>query len=209
MQPRDCPAWEYTVVPNASETIAKRCVKFLVSLRREELAHDALICNTRPIHSKMFEGTTPEDTPYYAGHYRGENFRCLEFYNVMVGGDPRVGVAHERVSSDMLNLADIIRAGLPAIAHGLALPSSQLPEEEKLFYVVVFACRVLVEFLQIHPYANGNGHMGRFIVWLILAKFGYWPKRWPLHQSPPYHHLLKIYRDGDPTQLENYVLQCL
>ena len=92
---------------------------------------------------------------------------------------------------------------------GRQLPSARVPEEEKLYYVVTFACRVLVEFLRIHPYANGNGHIGRFIVWLILARFGYWPKQWPLNASPPYHELLKTYRDGDPLPLEEFVLQCL
>ena len=210
MHPADCPPWEYTEVPKAAETVANRCANFLVSLRRGAVDHEAITRDTRSVHSKMFEGTTPTATPYYAGRYRGEKFRCLEFYRVMVRSDPRVGIPPGRVAPDISNLADhIIRAGYSAIARGHAIPSSRLPDEEKLYYVVTFACRVLVEFLRIHPYANGNGHMGRFIVWLILAKFGYWPKRWTLHQSPPYHDLLKTYRDGDPTQLEEFVLQCL
>lgn len=210
MHPANCPPWEYTQVPNATQMVADRCTKFLVSLRRGAVNYEALTRDTRSVHAKIFQGTTPAATPYCAGHYRGEKFRCLEFLRVMVPSDPRVGIPPERVASDISNLADhIIRAGYSAIASGHALPSSRLPDEEKLYHVVTFACRVLVEFLRIHPYANGNGHMGRFIVWLILAKFGYWPKRWPLHQSPPYHHLLKIYRDGDPTQLEGFVLQCL
>lgn len=210
MHPTDCPAWEYTQVPDAAETVANRCTNFLVSLRRGALDCEAFTRDTRRAHSQMFMGTTPVATPYYAGHYRGEKFRCLEFLHVMVLSDPRVGIPPDQVAPDMSNLADhIIRAGYSAITSAHALPSSRLPDEEKLYYVVIFACRVLVEFLRIHPYVNGNGHMGRFIVWLILAKFGYWPKRWPLHQSPSYHHLLKTYRDGDPTQLEAFVLQCL
>jgi len=74
---------------------------------------------------------------------------------------------------------------------------------------VTFACRVLVEFLRVHPYANGNGHMGRWIVWLILAKFGYWPKKWPLDTSPPYGRLIELHRDGDTLQLETFVLDCV
>ena len=210
MHPADCPAWEYTQVPKAAETVAIRCTNFLVSLRRGAVDYEVITRDTRSAHFKMFVGTTPAATPYYAGHYRGEKFRCLEFLRVMVQSDPRVGIPAERVAPDMSNLAGhIIRAGYSAITSAHTLPPSRLPDEEKLYYVVTFACRVLVEFLRIHPYVNGNGHMGRFIVWLILAKFGYWPKRWPLHQSPPYHQLLKTYRDGDPTQLEGFVLQCL
>lgn len=210
MHPADCPAWEYTKVPNGAETVAIRCTRFLVSLRHGDVDHEVLTGNTRSVHLQMFVGTTPAATPYYAGHYRGETFRCLEFSRVWVPSDPRVGIPAERVASDMSNLADhIIRAGYSAISHAHALPLTRLPDEDKLYYVVTFACRVLVEFLRIHPYVNGNGHMGRFIVWLILARFGYWPKKWPLHESPPYHQLLKTYRDGDPTQLESFVLKCL
>lgn len=210
MHPVDCPDWEYTKVDKATELVAERCAKFLISLRRGLVDIAALSHDTRPVHAEMFNGTTPAATPYYAGHCRGEKFRCLEFCRVMVDSDPRVGVPPQRVASDLSNLADhIIRPGYSAIAAAHAVPSVRVSNEDKLYYVVTFACRVLVEFLRIHPYVNGNGHVGRIIVWLILARFGYWPKRWPLHQSPPYHDLLKRYRDGDPRQLEMFVLQSL
>jgi len=158
----------------------------------------------------MFSGLTPSPCPYFAGHYRGERFRCLEFYEVKIHGDPRVGVPPQRVMPDMSNLADnIVRVGLSALNAGFSLPDSRLSPEEKLYYLVTFACRVLVEFLRVHPYANGNGHMGRWIVWLILAKFGYWPKKWPLDTSPPYDQLIELHRDGDPLHLETYVLDCV
>ena len=210
MHPADCPRWEYTDDPKSVDTVFSRCKKFLVSLGRASAGHDALTQDTRPAHSEMFKGTTPTATPYFAGHYRGEPFKCLEFLSVMVLSDSRVGVPPQRVAPDMTNLADhIIRAGFSAISVGHALPTTKVPDEDKLYYVVTFACRVMVEFLRIHPYANGNGHMGRFIVWIILVKFGYQPKRWPLHESPPYHDLIRIYRDGDSSKLEGFVLQCL
>jgi len=60
------------------------------------------------------------------------------------------------------------------------LPNAHLPREQKLAYAVIFACSIFVTFLQIHPYANGNGHAARLVVWAILGRYGYWPKSWPI-----------------------------
>lgn len=207
MLPVDCPAWDYEQFPGYDAKVGTCCNKFLVALRRGEIDCEKTSRDTRDAHGEMFHGLTAPGTAYYAGHYRGEKLRCLEFYEVEIASDPRVGVPAQRVDFDMANLADhILRAGFSAVEKGCALPDSQVPAEDKLYYVVVFACRVLVEFLRIHPYANGNGHMGRFIVWMILVKFGYWPNRWPLNDSPPYHELIRQYRDGDSSQLEIFVL---
>jgi Fic family protein len=73
---------------------------------------------------------------------------------------------------------------------------------------VKVACRFLVLFLTMHPYVNGNGHIGRFIVWAILSKYGYSPTHWPLDCSPPYHRLLSLYRNGNRKPLEDYVYSC-
>jgi hypothetical protein len=129
---------------------------------------------------------------------------------VFISSDPRVGVPAERVASDLANLTShILNAGLKALQDAFAIPDDQLPPEEKLYHLVVFACRVLVEFLRIHPYVNGNGHAARMIIWVILIKFGYWPQKWPLDASPPYHDLLKRFRDGDETPLQKFVLEAV
>jgi hypothetical protein len=158
----------------------------------------------------MFVGLTPEKCPYYAGHYRGESYRCLRHHRVKVDSDPRVGAEAKRVTPDLANLSSqIIGAGLKVVESAFQRPDEELAPPEKLNYLVMFACAVLVEFLRIHPYVNGNGHAGRLIVWLILAKFGYWPERWPLDTSPAYGQLISHYRDGNKKPLEQFVMQCI
>ena len=78
-----------------------------------------------------------------------------------------------------------------------------------LALVVPLLASILVEFLTIHPYANGNGHMGRAIVWILLGRQGLWPQTWPLDDHPPYDAPLKAYRDGNPDPLETLIYQCI
>jgi len=209
MHPGDCPAWEYKHHPKSSE-LGARCARILVALRGGAIPQEGSTRDTRSLHHSMFVGLTPIGCGYFAGHYRGEKFRCLEHYEVVVQGDPRVGTPAQMVSLDLANFSDhVLRAGLAALRRAYDLPDSRLPPEEKLIFLVTFACRVLVEFLRIHPYANGNGHIGRLVVWLLLSRFGYWPKRWPLNTSPPYHQLLSDYRSGSHEPLEKFVLNCV
>ena len=209
MHPADCPAWEYKNHPNYG-SLGGRCSRILVSLRRGFVDVDRGLRDTRPFHGTMFSGLTPDKHEYLAGHYRGERFRCLEHLFVVIPADPRVGTPPNFVSMDLANFsANVLRPGLSALRAAFSIPDSRLPPEDKLLYLVKYASRVLVEFLRIHPYANGNGHAGRLVVWLILAKFGYWPKQWPLNTSPPYHQLIFEYRNGIHDPLEHFVLKSI
>ena len=209
MHPADCPSWDYARHLHAS-SVGIRCELILHTLGKKELPIDGSLRNTRPLHHQMFVGLTPDKCPYYAGNYRGESFRCLRHMRVKVEADSRVGVPPKRVAPELANfVAYILNAGLKALDDAFLIPDERLSPAEKLNYVVVFASRVLVEFLRIHPYANGNGHTGRLIVWLILARFGYWPKQWPLDARPPYSELLSRFRDGDRAPLERFMLNAI
>ncbi len=209
MHPADCPAWEYKHHPNYP-SLGDRCRRILVSLRSGKVQIDRDVLDTRRHHETMFDGLTPQNCDYFAGHYRGEPYRCLEHLFVMIAGDPRVGTPPVYVAMDLANFGhNILRAGLSALTTAFNIPDSRLAREDKLLYLVKYASRALVEFLRIHPYANGNGHMGRLIVWFILAKFGYWPKRWPLNTSPPYDRLIFDYRSGQHDPLETFILQSI
>jgi len=209
MHPADCPTWEYRQHPHAG-AVGIRCEAILNSLRNGKLPIDATLRDTRPLHADMFVNLTPATCPYYAGRYRGEKPRCLRHHPVTIQSDPRVGAAPARVAPDLANLnAHIIGVGLKTLDTAFAKSDSELPPEEKLNYLVIFACRVMVEFFRIHPYVNGNGHVGRLIVWLLLARFGYWPKKWPLDGTPSYSTLIKQYRDGDRLPLQKFVLESI
>lgn len=210
MHPRDCEWWEYKDHPDARAALSARCELILHELENKRVDIPAGLHDTRPFHKQLFLNLTPAAQPYLAGNYRGGKFKCLRHLQVQVKGDPRVGAPPDRVASLIANLSShILAEGLRALDEAFARPDSELQAAEKLNYAVKFSCRVLVLFLGIHPYANGNGHVGRLMVWFILARYGYWPQQWPLDEHPPYDELLARFRDGEQQPLEDFVLRAI
>jgi hypothetical protein len=210
MHPADCPSnWEYEDHAGWDVTLARLAAEILITLRRGTLDILSVSCDSRPVHFKLFESLTPRDCSYFAGHYRGENYRCLRFYNVRIPTDPRVGWPCDGLPLVMGRIADSVLRSIKSLDEGHKAPESQLPPEQKLIFVVACACRLFELFLRIHPYANGNGHAARFLVWSILGRYGYWPRRWPLHPRPeePYVDLIERYRNGEREALETYMIQ--
>jgi hypothetical protein len=209
MHPSDCPDWEYKDHPDSHRLLPALCDDLLKYLQASHLMTMAVACDTRPAHRTMFVRLTPVGHDYYAGNYRGSEFRCLRCYQVGVRVDPRVGLAPGKVRKAMEDLASETRKDLRLLDAVNDLPASHCKPNEKLASIVVIACRVLERFLTIHPYANGNGHMGRLMVWAVLWRYDYWFRRWPLNDRPAYSDLLSLYRDGQPAPLEQFVLSCL
>lgn len=207
--PRDCPEWEYKDHPDCRNLLPSLCEDMLNYLRNNRLLTMSLACETRPSHRAMFEKLTPPGYKYFAGNYRGSTYRCLKCYAVGVGADPRVGHPPDGVHTAMKLLAKEIGTELQVLDIVHDLPASHFDPDSRLLSVVLIACRILERFLTIHPYANGNGHMGRLVVWAIFWRYNYWPRGWPLNRSPKYSALLSQYRDGMREPLEQFVLSCL
>jgi hypothetical protein len=205
----DCPEFEYEHVNGHRAVLADRVAQLLVRLRRGQVDTRSSARDTRPAHAGVFATLTPTNVPQYAGHYRGENLPCLKDYTVGVQGDPRVGFPPDRVLASMQGFSADVGAALNALD---AAKDMRAPEAQKLNCIVVVACRLLERFLAIHPYANGNGHMGRFIVWLVLGRYDYWPYEWPVEPrppDPPYTEYIVRARNGERHLLEQFVLGCI
>jgi fido (protein-threonine AMPylation protein) len=212
MHPPDCPEWEYTDHPESSRMLPRSVASLLSDLRRGAIDPSSTATDTRTAHLRMFRGLTPPGYDYYAGHYRGENFRCLEFCRVGIRNDPSVGCPPDSVDARMHQLADIIAIALNGLDAGHRLPNSHLPDKLKIAYTVVVTCRVFAEFLEIHPFVNGNGHAARLLVVCLLGRYGYWPQRWtvePRPPDPPHTELIRQYRHGNKEPLESYILSFL
>lgn len=201
--------WEYRDFEGNGPLLQRQSQLLLINLRKGVVSPENSASDARESHRFLFSGLTPEGHEYFAGHYRGEDFPRLKLYEVTVGADPRVGVPAYLVSQAMGSFSRQISAAIVACKKGWELPNSILSAEHKIIYLVKFSCSFLVEFLRVHPYANGNGHIGRFLIFCFLAPFGIWPRRWPLDESPPYGALISQYRDGNCVPLERFVLNCV
>ena len=186
-----CPEFEYDGHPNRN-ALTGRSATLIAELRKGAVETLAAACDTRTTHERLFQGLTPVGYEYYAGHYRGEDYTCLRDYEVRIPGDPLVGDPPNAVAFHLQQLSEIITTGLGALDSASQDP--RIPDHHKLYYVVAFMCRVFVEFLRIHPYANGNGHAARFISWAILGRYAYWPNAWPIEPRPSFSRVLNFHR---------------
>ncbi|MGT2429575.1 hypothetical protein ACU4HD_14105 [Cupriavidus basilensis] len=196
-----CIDWDYEKY-DKGKTVERRCFDLLINLRTGKVKPTAAI-DTRPTHQAMFKGLTHADCPYFAGHYRGAR-DCL------IGYEVGVGTANTEKSADvdaaMASLSARIQADLAAVQAATALS----PVDALVARLDVVLDR-MVEFLAVHPYANGNGHMQRFIVWCFFAAMNFWPKTWPVDTRPPspYDQYIAAYRSGVKDPLRHYMLGLL
>src|SRR5437899_301553 len=85
LHPPDCPNFEYKDHPDHATELPRRVARLAAGLRSGQIATLAAASDTRTAHKTLFEGLTPPGHPYFAGHYRGEDFRCLRRCPVYVG----------------------------------------------------------------------------------------------------------------------------
>jgi Fic family protein len=153
---------------------------------------------------------TPICFPYFAGNYRGDaRFKCLRDYQVGIPSDGTVGTMPHLVASELATLKQTIEQFINAL-EGTA--AQGLSAQDRMIYIVQGVSFVLAEFLRIHPYANGNGHMGRFTIWALLLRLGVVPQQWPLEErppDPPYSSCLQAFRQGQPEFLWRFMLACI
>ncbi|MCO7470545.1 Fic family protein [Stenotrophomonas maltophilia] len=195
--------WDYEHFPDHATRHA-RCVQILVDLTQGRIDPASSSADPRPIHERMFSGMCEPGQEYFAGHYRGEQYGFLENYNVTVPQDARVGAPSNVVVQEMQRYGQDIDQ---TFANMAALLAVQDPNY-RLIASVGAACVHLVDFLSIHPFANGNGHIGRYVVWAILHALGIHPRRWPLNDKipQPYGTLITEFRNQNREPLIRFVL---
>lgn len=212
MHPAECPDWEYTRIAGHSEILAQSQSAIFADLRARRINSGEVSSDTRPFHERMFRDLAPADCSYFAGHYRGEDFKCRRYLQVGIPSDPRVGSAPDLVRDQMSDLANLIQASVAGLDEGHRLPNAQLDASQKAMYSVCIACRIFEAFLRVHPYANGNGHAARLCLIALLGRYSYWLRAWPVEPrpaDPPYTDLIVQYRNGNPEPLESFIFRSI
>lgn len=213
MHPPDCPQeWEYDHHPNRVSVLRKALKEIIFSLRNGQIDPSIAVADTRPIHLALFKDLAPEDAPYYAGYYRGEDFRCIKYVQVGVQGDPRVGWPPYIVPESMEKLRISVQNTIAKLDKIFCDAGLKRTEKEKVLFLVDVVSYFFEFFLRIHPYVNGNGHTARFCVWAILGHYGYWIANFPIDPrppNPPYNDMIVSFRNGDKIPLAVYILKNL
>lgn len=208
-----CPAWEYNNVPGSKSLLAQRAPSILVWLNSLPPTDNAARVNdTRPLHEWLFKDLTPAGCEYYAGHYRGENFFCLLEYEVGIPANPLVGKPAALVNREMRMFVHGANNLLNRLDMLWPIPENIFSKPAKIRQTVEFVAALFNWFLIIHPYANGNGHMARFLAVAILSRYGLRPRQWPINArppDPPYSTLITRYQQGDTEGFIQFLLKCI
>src|SRR5262249_12440588 len=113
IHPPDCPEFEYAQHTDRTTEGPRRGSSIFSGFLRGALDTLASAADTRIVHGRLFSGLTPPGHPYFAGHYRGEDYPCLRRCPVFVGG--RAGCPPSNVQTAMAELARSITAALGAL----------------------------------------------------------------------------------------------
>jgi hypothetical protein len=208
-----CPEFEYDGNPAADAILKDALIAFFRALKA---ANDSEKLDsareTRVWHSNFFQRLTPASCPYYAGHYRGEEFPCLRDYEVKIDFDPLVGEKATFVPISMFRLGEKLQVAavlLDIEGHRHLAP---LASREFIIKIVQMVTFFFVAFLTVHPYANGNGHMARLILALVLDRLGVRAPTFSIHprpMEPSYLDAIYRYRRRDTKPLEMLLLRSL
>jgi fido (protein-threonine AMPylation protein) len=208
-----CPAWEYKDVPDYNTILEHRFVIIIRWIWALSLTEKFdLVLDTRTVHEKSFQALTPASYEHYAGHYRGESFKCLVDYEVSISSNPLVGHLPPTVPMEMEGFKDDLRAVASQLDFLWQVNNAFLSKASKIRRLAELVAALFNYFLEIHPYANGNGHMARVIVMSLFSRFGIFLRKWPLNQrppDPPYSDLIRDYQNGRTEGFIVFLIRCI
>ncbi|MFL9979727.1 Fic family protein [Paraburkholderia graminis] len=160
------------------------------------------------MHYRLFNGLMKRGCEAFAGNYRG-SAGCLANYVVVItdGKTAIQTAASADVSASMATLSAEIAEDFDALAG--AGGAAGLQTMNDVVGWLDIAMERMVSFLGIHPYADGNGHIGRFMMFCYLSAAGIWPNNWPLDDRPPhpYDEAIAAFRNGYVDGLRDVMLQ--
>ncbi len=211
--PPTVPHWEYESHKDRVSILRTVTASLYADLRNGTIDCVAALCDTRPFHKRLFTELTPPAYSGFAGNYRGQKQPpYLRRYEVGVPANPLVGERAVQVNRRMVSLATRTRRAIARLDSSWGGSKDDTSDGERLFSVVQAACEWFSEFLVIHPYANGNGHVARFGLLAFLGRYGYWPSSFTIEPRPfgdVYSKAILEHQNGTPEPLEELVLNAI
>lgn len=193
--------WEYSEHPKKDD-VEVFCEKLLNLLAGDQQEVFSILGDTRPTHKKMFEMVVPVGGEYLAGNYRGAYFPQLvdrPVYIPTVYGYADPGAQFDKVHEFMDAFHKFVDSSLSILRQKASVWSPR----ERIVAYTKFVGTCFVRFLEIHPYANGNGHISRLLVWCLFAiksiNCSFWnvPKR----NDQPTDQMVTDFRRGNQNAL--------
>lgn len=201
--------WDYADHPKKS-IVRLRCIRLGTALvTSPELFSSSRLQTTELAHRYVFRQFTPPGFSYYAGTYRGTNVDFLRNYVVSVSNEKKQ-LSHPRVvSREMKQFGEQYAAAMERFAEAFG-QARDMPTRAALTVKLAEVLAVfLVRFFVTHPYANGNGHMGRMIVLAMFGRVGIVPVQWTIDDRPPYDDAIAAFRRGVTKPLVMVILKCI
>jgi len=204
--------WDYENHPDRLTVLPAESNKLYLDLVTKQITAKSFIADTRNAHLRLFSKLTPKSEPDLAGHYRGENIPYLKRRIVSVAGNPIVGCPPHQVRLELSKLDQIAQASIARLDAQQATTNPLISEGEKLMGIVRTVARLSAYFLAIHPYANGNGHIGRAIMVSLLCRYDHCPAALPIEPRPPgidYSESIKQYQNANPVPFEEWIMKAV
>lgn len=190
--------WEYSDHP-LSNTVEEACSFLVDRIKKDSSESTKVLKETRPFHRTMFENVTPPSMDYFAGNYRGAHFPLLDTYEVSIAGFP--GTQSSIVHLVMDKFHTELHKNLSSLSN--FFKDKNFSEEKKLIAFSSLVSVFFVNFLAIHPFANGNGHISRLLVFCIFKSKSIRCSFWkvPNRNIEPPDCLIAEYRNGNKSPL--------
>lgn len=204
----NCADWDYESHPQRY-LLVEKCSRLEKVLSRHPKFFDKLKFNTCLAHKVMFFKFAPTQCPEIVGNFRGSNYPCLKTYNVHVPMDPKVGTKPNLVKAEMRRFETQIENAVTNYEKQALRLNSPSHAGILLSRFVGIVAHFLVNFLTIHPFANGNGHTARLLVFVLLSRAGFPPADWTIDAKKNYADALSAHRKGDFVPLTDFLLKAI
>jgi Fic/DOC family len=181
--------WNIAALPGAGAVLAGRAPALLQQVRgKEAAARLAVVADSRSLHAALFDGLAPADLPEAAGTWRGTPGTGLATAaRAVFVTRTAPGLRRRDLCAPAAEVAARME-GFAAEAAAIWAGGDRVTEAEALASLA----RMLATFFAIHPYLDGNGHVGRMLAVLLADRLGlHTDPGWTLHQRP-YGHVFSL-----------------